>query len=178
MWHCISRFYKPWSYLLSWWCLINHEGFLPLVAQCGVSSSVHTNYLHLNEQCLFPRKYQRGMRNAFGSHPQWRENPYLHLLAGERGQRWRGLNNSRDTDSPSTKCQRSEGVWAGRGQGNFLFLGWETILEGGWTTSWPTAWRCGRKQEYYHIIIFPKRTWNFTLKKRRTSEHHSEGTFQ
>ena len=26
------------------------------------------------------------MRNAFGSHPQWRENPYLHLLAGESGQ--------------------------------------------------------------------------------------------
>ena len=33
-----------------------------------------------------------------------------------------------------------EGEWAGRGQGNFLSLGWETILEGKWTTSWPTAW--------------------------------------
>ena len=51
------------------------------------------------------------MRNAFGSHPQWRENPYLHLLAGEMGnvvnaQRRREPNESLDKDSPSTKCQR------------------------------------------------------------------------
>ena len=43
----------------------------------------------------------------------------------------------------------SEGEWTGRGQGNFLSLGWETILE-------------VRQQyedvEYYHIIIFPERT--------------------
>ena len=33
-------------------------------------------------------------------------------------------------------------------------------------TSWPTAWRCG------------KETWNFTSRKKRTSEHHSDGTVQ
>ena len=49
------------------------------------------------------------MRNAFGSQPQWREDAYLHLLAGESGQRHRRLtspNDSREKDSPSTKCQR------------------------------------------------------------------------
>ena len=29
----------------------------------------------------------------------------------------------------------------------FLSLRWETILEGGWTTSRPTAWRCGKETE-------------------------------
>ena len=70
----------------------------------------------------------------------------------------------------------NEGRWAGRGQGNLLSLGWETILEGGWTTSGPTAWRCGRKWEYYHIIIFPERIWDFTSRKKRTNENHSNGT--
>ena len=34
------------------------------------------------------------------------------------------------------------------------------------------------KQEYYYIIIFPDRTWNFTSRKKRTSEHHSDWTLQ
>ena len=36
-------------------------------------------------------KYRRGMRNALVSRPQWRENSYLHLLAGDIGQCHRRL---------------------------------------------------------------------------------------
>ena len=36
-------------------------------------------------------KYQTGMRNSFVSRPKWKENPYLHLLMGESGQRHRRL---------------------------------------------------------------------------------------
>ena len=73
------------------------------------------------------------MRNALGSDPQRGKNPYLHLLEGETRQRCRkGLNKSRDKDSHNQlPLAFSEGGWACRGQGNFLFLGWETILEGG-----------------------------------------------
>ena len=35
-----------------------------------------------------------------------------------------------------------------------------------------------RKREFYHIIIFPDRTWNFTSRKKRTSENHGAGTLQ
>jgi hypothetical protein len=34
------------------------------------------------------------------------------------------------------------------------------------------------KQEFYHIIIFPERTWNITSRKKRSSEHHSDGTLE
>ena len=70
-----------------------------------------------------------------------------------------------------------EGGWAG--QGNFLSLGWETIREGGWTTSWPTAWRCGKETGILHIIfIFPEKAWNCTSRKKRTSENHINGTLE
>ena len=36
------------------------------------------------------------------------------------------------------------------------------VLEGGWTTSWPTAWRCGK--EYYHIIFSLKRLMKYMAK--------------
>ena len=49
-----------------------------------------------------------------------------------------------------------EGGWAGIGQGNVLSLGWETILEGGWTTVDQRHEDVERKREYYHIIIFPE----------------------
>ena len=47
-----------------------------------------------------------------------------------------------------------EGGWAGRGQGNFLSLGWETILEEGCAPSCTMAWRCGKETEilpYYYF---------------------------
>ena len=48
------------------------------------------------------------------------------------------LSPSRDKDSLNqVPTAFSEGKWGGRGQGSFLFLGWETILEGGWTTIQP-----------------------------------------
>ena len=34
------------------------------------------------------------------------------------------------------------------------------------------------KWEYYHISILPKRTWNFTSRKKRSGGHHSDRTFQ
>ena len=40
------------------------------------------------------------------SRPQSNEISYLHLLAGETGQRRRGPNVYLDKDSPFTKCQR------------------------------------------------------------------------
>ena len=62
-----------------------------------------------------------------------------------------------------------EGGWVGRVHGNFMSLGWETILGG------QRHEDVERKWEYYHIIIFPEMTWNFTSWKKRTSEHHSDG---
>ena len=38
-----------------------------------------------------PKMYQRDKRNVLRSHPQRRESPYLHLHAGEGGQRHRRL---------------------------------------------------------------------------------------
>ena len=34
------------------------------------------------------------------------------------------------------------------------------------------------KREYYHIIIFPERTWNFTSRQKRASENYSNGTLE
>jgi hypothetical protein len=39
-----------------------------------------------------------------------------------------------------------------------MSLGWETILEGGLTTSWQRHEDMERKWEHYHIIIFPEWT--------------------
>ena len=58
-----------------------------------------------------------------------------------------------------------KGGWADKGQGNFMSLGWETILEGEWTTSWPMAWRCeketGKPLHYY----FPWKDLKFYIKE-------------
>ena len=48
--------------------------------------------------------------------------------------------------------------------GQFLSLEWETILEGGWTTSWPKAWRCG-KETGILPHYFPWRDFKFYIKK-------------
>ena len=76
------------------------------------------------------------MRNALGSRPQWRENPYLHLLAGESGQRHRRLKKEDTEWIPGSgfslyqvKTAFSEGWWAGRIQVNFLSLGRELFLK-------------------------------------------------
>ena len=68
----------------------------------------------------------------------------------------------------------SEGGWLGRGQGNFLSF----ILEayepqaGQWHEDVKRNW------EYYHIVNLPERTWNFTSRKKRTSERHIDGILQ
>ena len=49
----------------------------------------------------------------------------------------------------------SESGWADRDQDNFLFLGWETLLESSWTTSWPKAWGCGKETEILPHYYFP-----------------------
>ena len=46
---------------------------------------------------------------------------------------------------------------------NFLSLGWKTVLEGGWATSWPTPWRCGKELGILHYYYF---SWK-CLKERR-----------
>jgi hypothetical protein len=69
------------------------------------------------------------------------------------------------------------GLLEGR-MGNLLSLRWESILQGGLTTSWPTARRYEQEAEYYHVTLFPERASNFTSRKRRTREHHSDGTRQ
>jgi len=43
------------------------------------------------------------MRNAFGSSPQWRENLYLHLLAGESGRTSQMANIGGDQMNPEIK---------------------------------------------------------------------------
>ena len=60
---------------------------------------------------------------------------------------------------------------SGRSQRNLFSVGWESILEDGWTTGWPKTWRPGRETGILHIIIFPGRTWNFTLRKKRIREY-------
>ena len=57
-----------------------------------------------------------------------------------------------------------EGGWAGRGQGNSLFLGWEAILEGGWATSWPTTWRGGNDTI---ILLFSLKALEILHQERR-----------
>ena len=69
-----------------------------------------------------------------------------------------------------------EGGWAGTDPGNFLSLGWETILEGDEPQVGQWHEDVERKREYYHIIIFPETNWNFTSKKKRSSENHSSLT--
>ena len=68
------------------------------------------------------------------------------------------------------------GEWASRFKGKFLSLGWEIIIEGGWTTNCQHNEDVERTRECYHIINFPEMTWNVTLKKKRSNEHHSDGT--
>ena len=48
-----------------------------------------------------------------------------------------------------------EDGWKARIQGNFLSLGSETVLEDGWATSWPTAWRCGKELWILPHYYFP-----------------------
>ena len=48
----------------------------------------------------------------------------------------------------------SEDGRPGRGQGNFLSLGWKTIIEGGWTSS-PTVWRCGKEKRIPTTFLLP-----------------------
>ena len=56
----------------------------------------------------------------------------------------------------------SEGGWAGTDQSNFLFLGWEIDK----TKVGQRYEDVESKREYYHIIIFPEKTWNFTSRTR------------
>ena len=58
----------------------------------------------------------------------------------------------------------SKSKWAGRGQ-DYLSLGWETILEGGLTTIWPTAWRCVKKTGILPHYYFPWNDLKFYIKK-------------
>ena len=123
------------------------------------------------------------MRNAFGPIPQWRENSYLHLLAGENGQLPRRLtyvggdrmNAEIRIPSRSSDTTFSEGGWAGISQDNFLPLGWK----GPWSlkADEPQVGQrhedVERKWEYYHLIFLSQRTWTFTSKEKRTSEYHS-----
>ena len=70
-------------------------------------------------------------------------------------------------------------LYMGRDQDNFLSLDWETILEGGWTTSWKTTWRRGKKNGNTTTLLFSlKRTCNFTPRKKMVSVHHGDGTLQ
>ena len=81
-------------------------------------------------------------------------------------------NESRKKDSSSTKCCLPGGRMSGRGQGNFLSLKADELQVG------QRQEYMERKREYYHIIIFPERILNFTSRKERKSEHHSDGIFQ
>ena len=58
-----------------------------------------------------------------------------------------------------------EGGWTGRAQGNFMSIGWKAILEGRWTTSWPTAWICGRKRVMLTHYYFSWNNLTFYTKK-------------
>ena len=108
------------------------------------------------------------MRNSFWSLPQWGGNPYLHLLEGENGKRRRGPNESRDKDSPSTMCQ-----WPSQRQDERVdvrttfVLRMGTILEGVRTTSWPTAWRCGKDTGKIPLYYFPWKNFKFYIMKEK-----------
>ena len=59
----------------------------------------------------------------------------------------------------------AEDGWADRGQGNILSLGWETIIEGEWTTSLPTAWRFGKETGILPDCNFPWKDLKFYIRK-------------
>jgi hypothetical protein len=59
-----------------------------------------------------------------------------------------------------------------------LSLEWESILEADEPQVDQRHREGKRKCENYHIIIFPERFWNFTSRKKRTSENNSDGTVQ
>ena len=91
---------------------------------------------------------------SIGSHPQWWENPYLHLLSRKNGQAVGG-----DRMNPGIRILLLPSV-------NVLLGGLERVEVRETYCPWKL---CGqrhedvkRKLEYYHIIIFPKRIWNFT----------------
>ena len=59
-------------------------------------------------------------------------------------------------------CRDALKILTAKPIGNFLSLGWETILEGGGITSWPTAWRCGKETgilPHYYFL------WKDLIKK-------------
>ena len=72
----------------------------------------------------------------------------------------------------------SEGGWADKRQDNYFSLGWKTMLEGGWTTSWSTAWRWGKETGILPHYYFPGKAWHFTSRKKKTSENHINWRFQ
>ena len=91
-----------------------------------------------------------------GSYPV-KENPYLHLLARESGQRHTGLRRreSKASGIMIPHLPSANGGWAGRGQGNFLSLGWELSLKVDEPEVGQQHEDEERKCEYYHII-FPE----------------------
>ena len=58
------------------------------------------------------------------------------------------------------------GRLSGYDQGTFLSLGWETILEDGWTTNCSMDEDVKKKQINYRITISPERNWNFTSRNK------------
>ena len=129
-------------------------------------------------------KYLRSIRNVFVSHPPWRKKSLS--TPSSRGE-WvtqQTANLGTDRLNPGIRILPlqvpttfSEGIWAGRGQGNFLSFGWEISLK----ADEPQICQrhdVKRKREYFSITIFSERTWNFTSIKKRTNEHHSDGKLQ
>ena len=72
----------------------------------------------------------------------------------------------------------SEGGWGGRGQGEFLSLGWKVFLEGACTQVGQRDGDVEMKPKYHQIIISLERTLNFTSINKRTSDPHSDGMLQ
>ena len=59
----------------------------------------------------------------------------------------------------------------------FFVSGWETVLEGRWTTCWPTAWRCGKKTgmlPYFSYCYSMKGLENLYQEGKRCEHHYVE----
>ena len=114
----------------------------------------------------------RDIRNTLESHLQSRKKS---LPAPPSGREWATsltANVGWDLMNPGIRIYISqvptpfsEGGWASRGHGNLLSLRWETILEGRWTISWPTVWRCVKETGIITHCYFPWKDLKFYIKK-------------
>ena len=166
--NCVSFYVTGWLIFIEEISYLHRDlqlGFWhKLLAAVLLKSRFQMNLL-INTSLKLPERYE----NDFWSRPRWRENPYLHLLAGESGQCLRRLRMNLGIKILLLPRANGllEGGWTSRDQCNCLSSGWETLHEDGWATSWPTAWICGNEWGILLHYYFSWKDLKFYIKKKR-----------